>query len=92
MKNICHSWHNRFRSLNDNVPTQILHLSKCSQRYLKLQKFVVGSIGIHPRQTPFETEDERQTLMLQSENRITRGNNVIMDKQLSKHFRRTARQ
>ena len=57
-----------------------------------MQKFVVGSFGIHPRQILVVAEDERQTLMLQPGNWLTAENIVITDKQLSKLLGPTAPQ
>ena len=65
---------------------------KYSRRYSKMQKFVVGSFGIHPRQLLVVTEDERQTHMLQPGNRLTAKNIVITNKQLSKLLGPTAPQ
>ena len=65
---------------------------KYIRRYSKMRKFVVGSFGIHPRQTLVVTEDDTQKLMPQPGNRLTAENIVIMDKQLLKLLGPTAPQ
>ena len=91
MKNICHKWQKCFFLINDNVPSQIL-CQNVAEDIQKCNNFSWTQLEFIHDELPGEIEDKRQTLMLQSENRLTRENNVIMDEKLSKHLRRTAHQ